>query len=550
VLLFVPIVLVQLFYSTTSLLPNASVGSVDLSGMKKAEATAKLDQAYATAKVPIYFTDSDEVVTRPTLPDLGYEVRNEARVDAYSYPFFARLVPYSLFWYQAVMPKGEPEVTRDTEAFATFLSVRFGDDCRFEPQNGTITHRDGALQLIEASRGGECDPVELQQKLAGVTARLNPEKIVIHGTSMAPVISTEMAQREFDRLGAELAEGVALMVGDTAEEIDAQRVATWVRYSVADNQLVLQLDGEMVAEWLTEKYGKDFTYDPGTTVVVLKDYAESSRNEGRAGSVLNTIKTTDELTKKLRGEQDGARLIADRIAPKETLRRTYSPANEKLSAIMKKYAESNPGVYGVKMVELSGERRNASYNETRVFTTASTYKLFVAYSVLLRIESGEMRWTDPSYGGLSVSTCFDRMIELSNNECSVWFLLKISYPQVTKEAHALGATHTNFILSEGISSTAEDEAHFLSLLYTGQMLQQQSSRDRLIKAMKGNVYVQGIHAGIPDAVVADKVGFLDGLLHDAAIVYSKKGDYVLIILTDNASWGHIAGMARAIEEAR
>src|SRR5690606_26030829 len=70
VVLFVPIMLVQLFYSTTSLLPNTSVGSVDISGMNKEMASEKLDQAYATAKVPIYFSDSNEVVTQPTLTDL------------------------------------------------------------------------------------------------------------------------------------------------------------------------------------------------------------------------------------------------------------------------------------------------------------------------------------------------------------------------------------------------------------------------------------------------------------------------------------------------
>ncbi len=90
----------------------------------------------------------------------------------------------------------------------------------------------------------------------------------------------------------------------------------------------------------------------------------------------------------------------------------------------------------------------------------------------------------------------------------------------------------------------------LSLLYTGQILAQQTSRDRWIETMKGNVYVSGIPTGIPGATVADKVGFMDGLLHDAAIIYSKKGDYVLIIMTNGSSWGNIAALAKEIEAAR
>ena len=317
-----------------------------------------------------------------------------------------------------------------------------------------------------------------------------------------------------------------------------------------DGKLSLGIASDAAAPWLEEKYREKFTFDAGTTVVTLKDYKESSRESGKNGSSLNTGATIEQLTKDLRGEQDESTLMIDTIQPNIEYTRTYSPSDAKLSAVMKDYAESHAGVYGVKMVELSGDRRNASYNATKVFTTASTYKMFVAYSVLLRIESGEWSWDMPSYGGLSVSTCFDRMLKLSNNECAVWFLLDISYATVTAEAHALGATNTNFNRSAGISSTAEDEAHFLSLLYTGQMLREQSSRDRFISTMKGNVYVAGIPTGIPNATIADKVGFLDGLLHDAAIVYSPKGDYVLIVMTDNASWANIAELAGEIEAAR
>ena len=549
-LLIVPIVLVQLFWSTTSLLPNTYVGSVDISSMAKTEAADKLDKAYAETEVPVYFSDSDEVVVKPTLSNLGFTIHNTERVDAYSYPFLARLIPYSLFFYQTLMPKGEPSVSRSDEVFAAYITERFGETCEFEPVNGTIIYSDNELKVVDASRGGSCDPRHLRQQLEHVSARLNPEKIVVNGTSTPPEVSTEMAQKEFDRLSKELEDGVALKVQDKTERISKETVASWVEYSVVDSALTLNVQSDKAATWLTEKYGEKYNFDAGTTVITMKDYIESSRESGKNGSQVNTDKTIAVVTKDLQGGADESQLMIDTLQPATEYKRTYSPANAELSAIMKEYAATHRGTYGVKMVELSGERRNASHNSTKVFTTASTYKLFVAYSILLRIERGEMQWTDTSYGGLSVSTCFDRMIKLSNNECAVWFLLKVSYPGVTADAHALGATHTNFNRNSGITSTADDEAHFLSLLYTGQILSQQASRDRLIAAMKGNVYVSGIPAGIPNATIADKVGFLDGLLHDAAIVYSKKGDYVLIILTDNASWANIAELAGEIEAAR
>ena len=549
VLLFVPIILVQLFYPWGNTLPNMSVGSVKLGAVSKEEAIRILDDAYLDAKVPLYFTDSNEVVVEPTLSDLGFTVHNDKRVDAYSYPFGMRLVPWSLFWYQSLVDKGEPEVSRNTEILAAFIKNRFGEDCKFAPQNGTIAYKEGELQVVDAARGGSCDNAELTTKLEKVTPRLSPEKIVVSGSSIPPEVSTETAKAEFTRLVGQLEDGISLKVEDTTETISKEMAEQWVAYTVKDRKLVLGLN-KNASKWLLDTYGEKFTSKAGTTVVTTKDFAEVSREKGKNGQSLNTKATIDEMVKELKGEAETAKLIVDTTAPKITYKRSYSSTNTGLSAVMKNYADTHAGTYGVKMIELSGARRNAEYNSTTQFTTASTYKLFVAYSTLLRIERGEWRWSDHIHGGRNASKCFDDMIKLSDNECAIAFLKKIDYRPITNEAHAIGATSTSFLGSNGIKSTAKDEALLLSLLYTGQILSQQSSRDKWINAMKQNVYRQGIPKGIPGVVVADKVGFLDGLLHDAAIVYSPKGAYVLIILTNNASWGNIAELAKEIEAVR
>jgi len=71
----------------------------------------------------------------------------------------------------------------------------------------------------------------------------------------------------------------------------------------------------------------------------------------------------------------------------------------------------------------------------------------------------------------------------------------------------------------------------------------------LIDAMKRNVYRQGIPKGV-SSVVADKVGFMDALLHDAAIVYGPTGPYTLVIMTNGSSWANIAELTRQIEALR
>ncbi len=111
--------------------------------------------------------------------------------------------------------------------------------------------------------------------------------------------------------------------------------------------------------------------------------------------------------------------------------------------------------------------------------------------------------------------------------------------------HAAGLSNaTSLNTSQGFVATADDEALFLTKLQTGQLLNPDSTA-RLLNVMGRQVYRSGIPAGTSVAV-ADKVGFLNGLLHDAAIVYAPSGTYVLVIMSNGSSWGQIADAARQI----
>jgi beta-lactamase class A len=216
---------------------------------------------------------------------------------------------------------------------------------------------------------------------------------------------------------------------------------------------------------------------------------------------------------------------------------------------MTHYAQDHPGTFGVAFQELGGQNRSAAYNASHVFVTASTYKLFVAYGTLKRVDSGKWKWSDKNISaGRNLSTCFDDMIVKSDNACAEALLKKIGTTALTNEIQALGLSSSTF-LHENIESTPNDLRSYLIMLQNGSLPVKATSRDRLLSAMKRNVYRQGIPAGA-SGTVADKVGFLWGLLHDAAIVYSPKGTYVLVIMTDGSSWANIADLTRQIESLR
>jgi beta-lactamase class A len=140
------------------------------------------------------------------------------------------------------------------------------------------------------------------------------------------------------------------------------------------------------------------------------------------------------------------------------------------------------------------------------------------------------------------------MIVKSDNACAEALYKKIGYQKTIDDVRKLGLPNT-VLDSEAQKTSAGDLATFLTKLQSGSIGLKDSSRERLLDAMKRNQYRQGIPSGASGAV-ANKVGFLNGLLHDAAIVNSSKGDYVLVIMTDGSSWANIADLTQKIESLR
>jgi len=182
--------------------------------------------------------------------------------------------------------------------------------------------------------------------------------------------------------------------------------------------------------------------------------------------------------------------------------------------------------YAITLVNLSDPVKNFSINGDQVMVSASTYKLFTAYTM---------------YKTGQAPACLADMIIYSDNNCpESWGKWNLT----TSNARAIGATSTNLMATPTLT-TSNDLALFLTKLYNGALLPEVQA-DKLLSMMKIQVYREGIPAGIPEADVADKVGFLDGILNDAGIVYSPKGDFVLVILTDGYSWRSIANTASEI----
>jgi len=225
------------------------------------------------------------------------------------------------------------------------------------------------------------------------------------------------------------------------------------------------------------------------------------------------------------------------LPPKLTYVRTYSNGDAGLTALLGDLARSRN--IGISVMELGG--RSGNVNGDKKFVAASTYKLFVAYAVFKEIEAGRMSWGS-AINGSTVERCFDAMIVKSDNPCAKALGDRIGWQNIENQMRGLGLNNTE--LSPALYTTAKDLSLFLYRLENGTLVSA-ADKSRLVDAMKRQIYRSGIPAGT-GLTVADKVGFIDSYIHDAGIVYSARGPYVLVIMTSGSSWSAIADAARQI----
>lgn len=550
--LLLVLTIVQLRYPSDMLLPFSSVDGVQVGGWKKVAAISQLDAQYHETPINIYFGDSDEPFRTPKPADVGITIKNEERIRTLDYPWYLRIAPASLFWAHLVIEPKEPTYTYDATVRDEYIAKEWGASCDLTPKDAALKVVGNSIEVVRGSVGGTCDLDDVTKLLSTVEVSIisdDATKVIIPADVIPAVVDNKTVEALAREIETGTRDGIAILAGTDTVLVPRDMLISWLDFAVTDGKFDYSFSEERATKYLSDQLAKKVALPRGVTKISTNNFLETSRQTGASGQTLDIAGTLARLKSFIHGELDTVTAATTASAPKIEYIRSYSANYEGLSALMKNFATTHSGVYGIALTELSGEYRRATYNGTKSFTTASTYKLFVAYSTLLRIESGAWHWTDNISGGRDLEECFDDMIVLSDNECAVALEIKIGNTNLTNEARAIGCVGTSFVGSNGIKSTAEDLALLLASLQTGQILSNQSSRDTLINAMKRNVYRQGIPSGI-SAVVADKVGFLYGLLHDAAIVYASTGPYVLVILTDGSSWANIAELTREIEELR
>lgn len=235
----------------------------------------------------------------------------------------------------------------------------------------------------------------------------------------------------------------------------------------------------------------------------------------------------------------------------DTIKEVVAPS--KLPDVVKRSLSGTQGIYAVYIKNLQTGEVYAA-NENRIFDSASLYKLWVMATSYQIIESGKLNpdtVLDRSIPDLNkkfdiasesaelqegqfnmeVKNALKQMITISHNYAAMALTEKIGLSNVNKflkneqfmKSHVGGVPQT----------TASDIAKFYEKLYLGE-LGTKGTTAEMMDLLKKQQINDRIPKYLPEGtVVGHKTGELGLVKHDAGIVFTEKGDYIIVIMSES-----------------
>ncbi|PTQ82012.1 beta-lactamase class A [Trichococcus patagoniensis] len=217
-----------------------------------------------------------------------------------------------------------------------------------------------------------------------------------------------------------------------------------------------------------------------------------------------------------------------------------SSSGEELAAKVDEMNAAYPNQIGFVLInEQTGEA--VTTNESRIFTSASLYKLFLTYAILTQVDAGTISLQDQMADGATVADYLTSTITVSDNETAKELAYLIGWDNIEAFIHEQGFVSTNFhpyLESDGVyyngdlETTPAEVAFLLERLLDGDLLSE-SSTAYFLGLLADQQLVYALNTGLDEGVTfAHKTGLLDYVSHDAGILTLDGQTYIVAILTD------------------
>jgi beta-lactamase class A len=231
------------------------------------------------------------------------------------------------------------------------------------------------------------------------------------------------------------------------------------------------------------------------------------------------------------------------------------PDTSALQNALKALIGSFDGGVGIWIADPSRRGPLFATNADEPVMSASLYKLAVVLHAEALIDEGKLRQTDAVEGtDLTVDDALELMIVNSDNDSALALLEAFGPAAVNATLRREGIQGIHLAEDDGENlATARGVGTFFTRLAQRRLVSPAAS-DRMIARLERTAHHDRLPAQLPEGVrVAHKTGDLDGIFHDAGIVFTTAGPRVVVVMTWDAAEASanelIARIARSVYDA-
>lgn len=249
--------------------------------------------------------------------------------------------------------------------------------------------------------------------------------------------------------------------------------------------------------------------------------------------------------------------------------------NSRLGVVVRQALLGSEGSYSIVIKQLkTGEYYYL--NEHREYESASLYKLWVMATVYKQIQAGKLEENEPltadvvklnkSFGiasdsaelsdgelDFTIGSALRQMITISHNYAALALTTKVKLSSIDSflKQNNLRESKVGTGNSAPIT-TAYDIAEFLEKLFKGE-LGDHLNTEKMIDLLKAQQLNKKLPKYLPEsALVAHKTGELGQFSHDAGIIYTPNGPYIIVVMSKSmyppSAEERIAEISRAVYE--
>lgn len=264
-----------------------------------------------------------------------------------------------------------------------------------------------------------------------------------------------------------------------------------------------------------------------------------------------------------------------------TIKTTSTPnpniptAKNTLSETIQSALKDTSGDYAV-VIKNFKTQEEYLFNEHKKFQPGSLYKLWIMAKTYEQIQNGKLTkdqvltqdiavlnekfYIDPSVAEqtegaikFSVDEALNQMITISHNYAALLLTEKLRLSQVALFLKQHGFNESTVgTKGEDPTTTAFDIAIFFEKLYRGELADSDSTQS-MLNLLKKQTLNNKLPKYLPENIeIAHKTGEIGSFSHDGGIVYTKTGDYIIVIFSDSnlpsQAEERIAGISKAVFE--